>query len=377
MPAPPDPPPWLQVRRFACGEHAPVSLCWRGDELIDWVCGGDRWVDGVFVSARRGWGYGRFDGAVADPTGRWAVVHERTGTAALLLHDGEIVRELHRSPYHADDFLFPVCLFAGADGRVLLAHCPDHYGRIDLDDAATGERLTRGDGRRTIDFFHSQLAASPSGTGLLSAGWVWHPWDAVVWFDVAACLRDPARLDALDGAPHSRNVCLAEESSAAWLDDRHVVVGGSAEPEDPDEVAEVARDHPGPRLHPLGLAVYDVVAGRCVRDVALGYAPGAMMPVGPRHVVTFDDHPRLVDLDAGRVVHAWPHLRSGASVSSIVGNRTEPPPALALDPARHRFAIYVGNGGGDGGHGGGSGDGDGDGDGDAIEVITIDVTALP
>ena len=33
----------------------------------------------------------------------------RTGTAGILLRDGKIVQEIHRSPYHADAFRYPVC----------------------------------------------------------------------------------------------------------------------------------------------------------------------------------------------------------------------------------------------------------------------------
>jgi hypothetical protein len=116
---------WFHQTRIETGQAPAESLCWRDDELVDWVRGEDRWtLDGSYRSASRGWGYSRFDGAVADPTGRWVVVHERTGTAALLLHDGEIVRAIHRAPYHADAYLYPACLFQ-LDGRVLLAHCPE------------------------------------------------------------------------------------------------------------------------------------------------------------------------------------------------------------------------------------------------------------
>ncbi len=299
--------------------------------------GGDAWsLDGTSRGAGRGWGYGRLDGAVADDSGRWAVVHERTGTAALLVHDGEIVRQLHRAPYHADSYLYPACLFRHA-GRLLLAHCPESYARIELDDAATGERLTRSATRVETDFFHSRLAVSPSGGMLLSAGWVWHPFDAVVWFDVAAALAHPPLLDVLDGAPHGRDVCLAEHSSAAWIDDDRVVIGSSAEPEELEDAAAVDAEAPGPRLHPRGLAVYRRSARAWERGVDLGDPPGEMMPVGADHVVTLFRHPRLVSLATGEVVHAWPDVDSGAAASSIVGDR--PLPAIALDPARARFAV--------------------------------------
>jgi hypothetical protein len=344
---------WFTQTRIATVDGPARSLSWRDDQLVDWVRGGDYWTaEGRFQSARRSWGYDRFDGVVADSTGRWPVVHERTGTAGILLRDGKIVREIHRSPYHADAFLYPICLFRLND-RVVLAHCPESCARIEIEDADTGERLTRSTARKETDFFHSRLAASPGGKRLMSAGWVWHPWDAVVWFDVAAALAEPTSLDALDGSPLSRNVSIAEESSAAWLDDDRILIGGSSEAEDPEEAAETDREHPGPRLRPNGLSVYDIPSRAHVQSVDLGYPPGSMMAAGSDHVVTFFRQPRLISLMTGKIAHEWSDIDSGEAVSSIV--RDLPCPPLALDPTRARFAVAGKQG---------------------IDVITIDAAAL-
>lgn len=333
---------WFEQTRRPFGSNPARSLCWRGDELIDWVSGGDVWrADGAFISARRSWGYDRFDGAVTDPTGRWAVVYEATGTSALLLREGSLLRELHRSSYQASACLYPVELFTGPDGRTLLAHCPDNGRSLELEDAETGERLTRLASRAPCDLFHSRLAASPSGTRLLRAGWRWHPWNCVTWFDITAALNDPHLLDAPKGAPFSGQIDMAEECSAAWVDDDHLLLGASSEQEDEETVAEALVDIPcdsaAHRLQPNGLAVYDVAARRYLQSVVLGYPPGIMMPVGPRHVLTFFNHPRLVSLDAGAVVHEWTDLDPGEHTTSIVWKR--PRPVIALDPKRARFAV--------------------------------------
>lgn len=350
---------WFEQMRRPFDRNPARSLRWRGDELIDWVSGGDVWrPDGSFIPSRRSWGYDRFDAAVTDPTGRWAVVYEGTGTSALLLRDGGILRELHRSPYKADAFLYPVELFTGPDGRTLLAHCPDSYSSPELEDAETGERLTRLASRAPRVLFHSRLAASPSGKRLLSAGWYWHPWDCVTWFDVAAALRDPHLLDAPQGAPYSHQTYMAEESSAAWLDDDRLLLGASSEEEDEETVAEVLVETPcdsaAHRLKPNGLAVYDVATRRYLESVVLGYPPGIMMPVGLRHVLTFFEHPRLVSLDARRVVHEWTDLDSGSHTTSIVWNK--PRPVIALDPRRARFAMATPAG---------------------LEVVTLELAKLP
>jgi hypothetical protein len=85
------------------------SLCWRGDELVDWVGGGRAFAaDGTERPATVIQGY-RFDVATASPDGRFAVIYERLGTKGLLLHDGRIVREIDRSFYFADAYEYPVC----------------------------------------------------------------------------------------------------------------------------------------------------------------------------------------------------------------------------------------------------------------------------
>ena len=93
---------------------------------------------------------------------------------ALLLHDGELIRELNRSHQQAGAYDYPIALGALPDGRQILVHCPDAYNVLQIEDAATGERLTAGP-REPRDVFHSRLAISPDGQHLLSAGWYWQP----------------------------------------------------------------------------------------------------------------------------------------------------------------------------------------------------------
>src|SRR5580693_2480816 len=87
-----------------------ASLTWRGDTLVDWVSGGTVYsLDGRCKESRLSWGF-PFNAARATSDGRFAVIYQRQGTKALLLHDGKILRELNRSYYHADAYEYPVCL---------------------------------------------------------------------------------------------------------------------------------------------------------------------------------------------------------------------------------------------------------------------------
>jgi len=309
------------------------SLVWCGDDLVDWVAGGTVYsLDGTTIAPTVNHAY-RFDAATATPDGEWAVIFERLGTKAVLLRNGEHVRELNRSSYCADAYEYPVCLWRSRE-RVLIAHCPDEYNRIEIDDVETGERLTRGD-RSPEDFFHSRLQVNPGGTRLLSAGWVWHPWDAVAIFDIEAALRDGRVLDKLDGStPQSRHVGLAEEGTACWQSDTRILLGGTDEEEDPEE----ADEEPATRLQAKGIAVYDLAEKRCVSALRLDTVPGTLMPMSDTHVVTFYDHPRLVSLETGAVIEEWPDLATGHQLSSII-RALDPLPPLALDPAGRRFAV--------------------------------------
>ena len=311
------------------------SLVWQGDKLVDWVHGGKTFhLDGTRQDARINWAF-PFDAACATPDGRFAVIYQRCGTKALLLRGTKCLRELNRSFYQAHVYEYPICIWQSPDGGVLLAHCPEHYNQIEIEDAESGERLTKG-ARSPRDFFHSRLRVNTAGTRLLSAGWAWHPWDGVIYFDIAEALRDPSHLDKHDNiAPHSFNVCLAEHSTASWQTNERVLIGASSEEEDTAEAAEV--DAPELRLRPRGIAVYDVPSGCYIKSAVLDEVAGTMMPLGETHAVCFFKYPRIVDLESGKTVVRWDDLDTGAQTSSIIRDAKLPP--LAIDVEKHRFAV--------------------------------------
>jgi hypothetical protein len=298
------------------------SLCWRGDQLVDWAGGGRAFAaDGTEQPKRVNYPY-RFDAATTSPDGRFAVIYERLGTKGLLLHNGRILREIDRSYYWADAYEYPVALFNDPDGRVLLAHCPGNYCRIELEDAETGQPLTASADRKPSDFFHSRLAASPRGKRLLSAGWIWHPLSLVTCFDVAQALADPLHLDDCHYLPSSFNPGLAAESSACWLDDDYMAVAASADPEE-----DSVEDDTAPRLRPCGIAVYDLANRTLLQVFQLDEPSGTIIPLGRRYLLSLYRHPKLIDLSTGKVVHVWSELQSAQ------------PPPMAFDAASNRFAI--------------------------------------
>ena len=328
----------LRISRLEIPARQAGSLLWQGDRLVDWTAGGNIFhLDGTFQRSTFYFPF-PFDAACATPDGKYAIVYQRCGTKGLLMRDGKLLRELNRSYYHAHVYDYPICIWQTREGRTLIAHCPEEYCRLDIEDADTGTRLTTDDSRKPRDFFHSRLAVNADATRLLSAGWFWHPWSAVIFYDVAAALRDPKHLDSVNNsAPGSRNVGLAEEGSACWLTTDLVVLGGTAEedsvpdPEDVERVGEL-------RLHSRGIAVYDVLARQYTKSFVLDEVPGTMMPIGKTHVLCFYKHPRLVSLESGGVVARWDDLDTGKQICSILGDSKAPP--MAIDIPNRRFAVF-------------------------------------
>jgi|SRR5579872_187197 len=325
----------MKISRAEIPANGVRSLVWQGDALVDWVAGGTIFdLDGKSKPSRVNWAY-PFDAACATPDGRYAIIYQRCGTKALLLRDGKLLRELNRSFYQAHVYEYPICIWRTENGRTLIAHCPEDYRRIDIEDADTGVRLTQGE-RKPADFFHSRLMVNQTGTRLLSAGWIWHPFSAVIYYDIAEALRNSKHLDSMDTtAPGSRNVAFAEEESACWQTAERVLLGGGSEEDSVLDAEDAAIE---PRLHARGIAVYDVLTRTYLKSIVLDEIAGTMMPVGEEHAVCFCGDPRLVSLDSGQVLSRWDDLDTGKTASSIIWNATIPP--LATDAANRRFAVY-------------------------------------
>ena len=130
---------------------------WDRVEVAVQGAGSLLWVDGVLYDVAKGWRridgiedrtiawgeFGEFDTATLAPAGDFSALVDSDGTKALVLEPGgPVVRELDRSWYCASAYRYPLALFTLPDGRTGVAHCPDHYNRIEIEVAATGERLT-------------------------------------------------------------------------------------------------------------------------------------------------------------------------------------------------------------------------------------------
>jgi hypothetical protein len=305
------------------------SLAWDGDTLVDWVAGGRYPLEGPAQEFNVGYRY-RFDAAVG--LGSWGVSFEALGTKGVLLRDNgerrvgncvpmsvDIVREINRSYYHADHYLFPVTLFRPAGGRPLLAHCPRGYNILDLEDL-DGNCLTPRPREGATDVFHSRLQASVDGRWLLSNGWVWQPWRVACVYDVARALEQPTYLST-DGEKLDLGDAWEGEVEAATFVGNRLACATSE-----DQRA---------------LALYDMDARRHEGLIELSEPAGTrMMALDDDHLVLFDGHPRVLQLSTGAIVERWDDLEGGSGVHAPSVSMTEaPPPCLATDSVRGRFAL--------------------------------------
>lgn len=301
------------------------------------------WVNGTLLDVAGGWRDllggpgpgtvfhdGPFDWAVASPRGGLCALVASAGTTGLLLgSDGAVVRELTRSPSHADTYRYPIAFCTLPDGRTGLVHCPDEHNRLEVEVAATGERLTVDPDRAPEDVFHSRPAVSADGALLLSAGWLRHPFGTLQVFDLTRALAEPR---VLDGWGDVFGPGFAAEIAGACFVGRDVVLSTS--------------DAPGlqasSELAPNTLAKWSTTGQRYVWRYALDASPGDLVALG-RDVLALNGHPRLYDGADGHLVQEWPNLPTGESTSAITGADTfRGPGRVAVDPASRRFAYTDG-----------------------------------
>lgn len=319
----------LPIREYRIPAERVRSLCWVGDDLVDFAAGQVRYgLDGQVQRAEVNYAY-PFNAAVVSPSGRHAALYQRFGTKGILIDvsSKQIIRELNRSFYHAHVYDYPITIFTLPDGREILAHCPDEYCKIELEELESGRQLTRRDSK-PIDFFHSRLAATADGKRLLSAGWIWHPVDSVCLFDVEQVVAEPARFDANDAIP----ALPCEVNTASFVGSDSLLLATWTDAEVFDE------EDPNPAMGPANLCTYCPASRQLVSRAVIEEPVGEMMPVGSDFVVGFYDHPKVFDVTTGKVVKRWPDLPSGTRNSSIEISHDHSP-VVALDAAHRRFAV--------------------------------------
>jgi hypothetical protein len=309
------------------------TLAWVGGELYDVAAGWRRFALDGSESVRRYSGYSDgFDAVTVSPAGDVIALLCGTGTKGLLLDPGgRVVREINRSHYCAEAYRYPLALFTLPGGRTGVVHCPESYNRLEVEDAVTGERLTASTRRAPEDIFHSRLAVAANGRWLISAGWVWHPFDWLAVYDLTEAMASPERLDGLGDAGQDA-MARAEIAGACFVGDDIVLATGH-ESGEPDGPGGLGSDM---------LARWSTAEQRFVWQHRLDLTAGDLIPMAGG-VLALHDHPRLYDARTGDLACEWPDLLTGKAVSSIVGDNAFSGPArVAVDDPGRRFVVTDG-----------------------------------
>lgn len=271
-----------------------------------------------------------FDSALGVAEGKGCILYDRLGTKAILVYENKIVREWNRSYYHADRYEYPICTAHLDDGRQILVHCPEDYNRLEIEDLFTGERLSAR-GAKSPDFFHSRLQTSPDKKWLLSAGWFWHPIDALQVFPLDQVLTHPELLDVKPDF-EILNPDL-EVQSAVFTPDSNILIVTAK-----DDYHEALTDEEtffGISAGQVGL--FSPQQKRMLWTKEWTTTPGSVVVGGP-WALCLHGHPRLYRWEDWTFVHEWTHLSSGKQTSSICPSGSKIP-TMCFDLERNRFAV--------------------------------------
>lgn len=298
------------------------TVIWDQDALLDTVTGRRGALDGSLSQSLFHMTY-RFDRAIGCRSGNvlWTAAYTNRATKAILMKNGHVHRELNRSFYCADDYDYPIAIGTDGTGRVVVTHCPHEFNLLEIEDAETGTVLVTLKSRDME--FHSRLDLSADGRFLLDAGWFWHPWCGACVFEVET------DGNSLLFSKRTAFASVNEIDSAAFSGNSRVVVSSAANyyGEEPE---------PG-SLGPKELGVWSLLERRWESKADLAEPTGMIMP-WKEWIVSFYDHPKLIEIATGKIVHRWDHLHSGKQIGPIdLGD--PPPPPIALDPRQGRFAV--------------------------------------
>jgi len=304
------------------------SLAWDGDDLVDWILGKRYSPDGTVTNLHVCYLY-RFDCVSASRDGRYLAFVERLGTKGVIIRDGSFLREINRSYYHADDYDYPFTFLALPDGSAGIAHCPNEYNVIEIEYADSGKKAGY-PGLISDDFFHSRLAVSEDSRFLVSAGWIWQPFDQIRVYDLKKLHAGTESVISGSGQEFTRN--NVEISGAVFSGGSRLVMTTY----DDGFLCDDDDDDTPYRLGPEKVYCFDLESGSIVSQAPLSSLPGTLMPIGD-YAVSFYEHPKILDLRTGEIGKVWHDIRSGNQRSSISFNAEVPP--IATDPTNLRFAV--------------------------------------
>jgi hypothetical protein len=267
-----------------------------------------------------------FDGSITSQNGQYSFIYKRLGTKSLLLKNGEILREINRPYYYAENYEYPAA-FCDINDITYLIHCPINYNRLDFENVETGEIVTSIPGRNSSDVFHSRLSISPDNKYLMVRGWVWHPVDTVELFDIAACLKDPLLLDNSSLFPNFGT----QINSASFIDNERIIIGASDE--DP---FNVEASFYLPQSH---IAIWNFLSNKLSTPVKVKAEFGNLFAINDKQAWDMYKFPKIINIQTGEIESKIEEINSGLQSSSILYKDIEEYPPISFN--RKTFQIAV------------------------------------
>lgn len=289
-------------------EHAYTqTISWRKHDLVDWALG-----EQIYSSEKKQPGVTRhfsysFDAAITSADGQYALLYTKLGTKGLLLKNGEMLREINRSYYHAETYEYPAVFLVAENGRTYLVHCPQVYCQLEFEDVETGEIITGIAGRTPADFFHSRLEVSPDNKWLISKGWVWQPMDMVVAYHIPSCMENPLLLDTCSLRPD----VTVEVNTAGFISNHEVLIGAI-------DGADLYDDEESAPLLPGQLAIWDLTTGSLSAVVTVNGPFGNLFPIDETYAWDFFRFPKVINYRTGEIIDQLEGFPASEQASSII-----------------------------------------------------------
>lgn len=312
----------MKIQRIDLKGNEIRSLSWLRNELLD-IAGGFKKISldtGEITYGSVNYAY-RFDSVILSSDGVYAALYDKFGTKALLLKNGQIIREINRSFYHADVYEYPIAFIQERSEPCRIAHCPQEYNVLQIEDFETGEVIDWKDPEPT-DFFHSRLQLSPNGRWLLSAGWIWHPIDSIELFDLTS--SPPKRYQPFWNG-NLGDIGLWEINNATFLPDSSLLMSGTGDRDREDASEEIP------------LVVFDIETLEIRSKTSLSTLTGLLFPIDATRALAFYESPRLIDIPSGSTITSWPEIVTDKTNSSI--SFLDSSVKIAVDTANRRFAV--------------------------------------
>jgi len=215
------------------------------------------------------------------------------------------------------------------DGRTCLIHCPNRYDTLEIEEIETGKKIGQNIERDPADFFQSRLQISETGKFLISAGWFWHPFGDVQYYNLDECLIDNAKLDnTASNLPINGEVC-----SARFISNSKLLVSLTNEPALNDEIIETED-----QLFPMQIGIINLDTLKLEKKAEITQDTGDLIPINEDQAWSLYNHPKIIDLNSGEILFEHKELNTGQQNSPII-HGLDFVPTYAYDSLNRRLAV--------------------------------------